>query len=110
MTQSIIAEKNLISMIKSEAGVAYVNKMTSMLQDLETSKEENNLYRNSASKACPSGIPFFVQVLQNSWDIDKIKFDKLIIPKYLSNCLDDFTSFYTERHKNHKLCWVLGLV
>jgi|LauGreDrversion4_2_1035121.scaffolds.fasta_scaffold1489514_1 hypothetical protein len=84
--------------------------MTSMLQDLETSKEENSLYRNSGSKACPSGIPFVVQVLQNSWDIDKIKFDKLILPKYLTKCLDDFNLFYTERHKNHKLSWVLGLV
>lgn len=106
----MIAEKTLISKLKSEAGVSYVNKMTSMLQDLETSKEENNVYRNSFSKACPSGIPLFVQVLQNSWEIDKLKFDKLMLPKYLTNCLDDFNSFYTERHKNHKLTWVLGLV
>lgn len=110
MTQSMIAEKNFISKLKAEAGVAYVNKMTSMLSDLDSSKEEMNLYRNSSSKATPSGIPFAVQVLQNAWDIDKTKFEKLILPKTLNNCLDDFNSFYIGRHKNHKLTWALGLV
>ena len=84
--------------------------MTTMLQDLDTSKEENNLYRNWDSKACPSGIQFMVQVLQNSWDIDKSKFEKVILPSFLNDCLNDFNSFYTVRHKNHKLSWVLGLV
>ena len=45
-SQSIIAEKTLISKLKAEAGVTYVNKMTSMMQDLETSKSEMDSYRN----------------------------------------------------------------
>jgi hypothetical protein len=45
-TQSIPAEKMLISKLKAEAGVTYVDKMTRMLQDLDTSKQENENYRN----------------------------------------------------------------
>jgi hypothetical protein len=45
-TQSIIAEKMFISKLKSEAGVTYVNKMTNMMQDLETSRVEMDLFRN----------------------------------------------------------------
>jgi hypothetical protein len=43
---SLTAEKNLISKLKAEAGVTYVNKMTSMMQDLETSKSEMDMYRS----------------------------------------------------------------
>jgi hypothetical protein len=42
---SIHAEKTLISKLKAEAGVTYVNKMTSMMQDLDMSKVEMDRYR-----------------------------------------------------------------
>ena len=84
--------------------------MTSMLQDLDSSKLEMELYRKTKSKGTPLGISLNIQVLQNSWDIDKRKFDRIIIPNFLQGCLNDFNSFYTERHKNHVLTWVYGLV
>ena len=84
--------------------------MTSMLQDLDSSKTEMDLYRGSSSKGAPEGIPFNVQVLQNAWDIEKSKFDKFLIPVILQKCLDNFNGFYIGRHKNHKLSWALGLV
>ena len=106
----MIAERNLVSKLKAEAGVAYVSKMTSMLQDLDSSKIEMDFYRGTESKAAPSGIPFNVKVLQNVWDIDKSKFDNVLIPKILQNCLTDFNNFYSTRHKNHKLTWSFSLV
>lgn len=110
-TQSLIAEKNLITKLKSEAGVAYVNKMTSMMQDLESSRTEMDLFRQQPHRGSPNGVQFSVQVLQNgAWEIEKSKFDKMEIPKSLEKCLDDFNTFYIGRHKNHKLTWAYGLV
>lgn len=117
-SQSLIAEKALISKLKAEAGVAYVNKMTSMMQDLESSKQEMESYRqlkhrvksNFYFQGSPNGIPFNVQVLQHgAWEIDKIKFEKFIIPPFLTKCSEDFSTFYITRHKNHKLTWAFGL-
>ena len=110
-TQSLIAEKNLITKLKSEAGVAYVNKMTSMMQDLDSSRTEMDLFRQQSHRGSPNGVYFTVQVFQNgAWEIEKTKFDKIEIPRFLDKCLEDFNSFYIGRHKNHKLTWAYGLV
>lgn len=108
---SMLAEKALISKLKAEAGVSYVNKLTSMLQDLEVSKTENDNYRaNPQHKGVPHGVALNVKVLQNgAWEIEKNKFEKFEVPKFLVNCVDDFTKFYIGRHKTHKLTWVYGL-
>jgi hypothetical protein len=108
---NILAEKSLISKLKAEAGVTYVNKLTSMLQDLEMSKTENDIYRaNPVHKGSPNGVAFNVKVLQNgSWEIDKNKFEKFEIPRFLLKCVEDFTKFYIGRHKTHKLTWAFGL-
>lgn len=107
---SLIAEKTLISKLKAEAGVAYVNKMTSMMQDLETSKTEMDLYRAQPHRGCPESIPFAVQVLQHgAWEIDKSKFDRIPVPPFLNRCMEDFNNFYINRHKTHKLIWTGGL-
>lgn len=105
-----IAEKALISKLKAEAGVTYVNKMTSMMQDLETSKTEMDMFRTMPHRGSPNNIAFNVQVLQNgAWEIDKIKFDKFNVPVFLNKCIEDFNQFYINRHKAHRLTWALGL-
>jgi len=87
-----------------------VNKMTSMMQDLESSKTEMDLFRQQTHRASPNGVAFSVQVLQNgAWEIEKTKFEKMEIPKFLEKCLEDFNTFYIGRHKNHKLSWAYGL-
>lgn len=49
-SQNLIAEKMLITKLKAEVGVTYVNKMTSMLQDLDSSKAEIDLYRTQTHR------------------------------------------------------------
>lgn len=44
-TQSMFAENLLISRLKAEQGVTFVSKMTSMMQDLETSRNTMDNYR-----------------------------------------------------------------
>jgi len=46
-TLSIIAEHMIIAKLKAEQGVTFVNKMTSMLSDLETSRNTMDSYRLS---------------------------------------------------------------
>ena len=84
--------------------------MSGMIQDLESSKTEIEIYKTSTHKGKPGNIEFTVQVLQNSWDIEKSKFESVMIPPYLNHCIDDFTTFYVNRHKNHKLLFSLLLV
>lgn len=46
-TQSIVAEKMMISKLKAEQGVSFVNKMTLMMQDLDMSRTEMDLFRQN---------------------------------------------------------------
>lgn len=110
-TQSIIAEKSFITKLKAEAGVTYVSRMTSMIQDLDSSKAEMEVYKSKSDhKGNPNGIQLNVQILQHgAWEIDKNKFDKLDLPLFLNSIKDDFCNFYYGRHKNHKLSWAFGL-
>lgn len=108
---SLQAEKNIIQKLKAEAGVTYVNKMTSMMDDLESGKRTIDQYRTtSRSKGAPNGILLQCQVVQQgSWDITKSKFDKVEIPANIQYCIDDFLKFYLSKHKEHKLQWCYGL-
>lgn len=106
----MVAEKNLISKLKLEAGVAYVTKMNAMMQDLDTSKGEIDSFKREKHFGKPNGIELNVLVLNNNWEIEKIKFAQLMIPQKLTNCLDVFTDFYTKRRQMHRLDWCLGLV
>lgn len=60
-SQSLIAEQNLISKLKAEAGVTYVNKMTSMIQDLESSKNLTEQYRKEEHR-----VKLFKRLLGNA--------------------------------------------
>jgi hypothetical protein len=109
---STIAEKNLIAKLKAEAGVAYVTKMTAMLQDLDNSKNEMDKYRQkSTHKGRPNGIEVNVQVLgHSSWDVDKSKVESLNVPLCIKNCIKDFSAFYVKDRSMYKLDFALGLV
>lgn len=110
-TVSTIAEKNFIAKLRSEAGVAYVTKMTQMLQDLDNSKAEMDKYKKLQHRGRPNGVELNVQVLGNSsWDIDKNKMEKLIIPPILQKCIDDFSGFYVKDRSMYKLDFAFGLV
>ncbi len=85
--------------------------MTAMMQDLKNSKVEMDIFKQQNHRGRPSGIEMNVQVLGNTWEIDKVKFEKLNeIPDILRKCQNDFNNFYVSRRKMHKLDWVLGIV
>ena len=104
------AEKMLISKLKQENGVTYVSKMNEMISDLEKNKAEYEGYKLSKSHGAPAGIKFNIQVIsQSAWDINKSNMEKIEVPLFLQNCIDDFQSFYLGRHQQTKLIWCLSL-
>jgi len=107
---SIITEQKFISKLKEESGVTYVIKMSGMINDLEKNKINIELYKSLDHKGSPNDIKLNVIVVsQNAWDIRKKLLEKIILPKYLLSCLEDFETFYISRYKGQKLIWCLGL-
>ena len=107
---SINAEKIFISKLKQESGVTYVSKMQEMINDLEKNKGESEGYKLTKSRGAPGGVKFNVQVIsQSAWDVQKTHMEKIEIPKFLKNCIDDFETYYIGRHQQTKLLWCLGL-
>ena len=108
---SINAEKNLISKLKQECGITYVNKMSQMINDLEINKSELEEYRMTTSnKSILNNIKFKVQVIsQNVWNINKSDIFKIEIPPFMKFCIDDFENYYINKYKEKKLIWCLGL-
>ena len=95
---SIIAEQKLISKLKEETGVTYVIKMSGMINDLEKNKINSELYKSLNHKGSPNEIKLNVTVVsQNAWEIRKNSMLKIILPKFLSTCLEDFEKFYVNR-------------
>ena len=107
---STVAEKNLIAKLKSEAGVAFVTKMTAILGDLDNSKAEMDRYKKLQHRGRVSGVELNVQVLSGSWDIDKSKLENIMIPKLIKSCMQDFTTFYIKDRSMYKLEYAFGLV
>jgi len=104
------AEKMFISKLKQESGVTYVSKMQEMINDLEKNKGESEGYKLTKSRGAPGGIKFNVQVIsQSAWDVQKTHMEKIEIPKFLKNCIEDFETYYIGRHQQTKLIWCLGL-
>ena len=109
-TISLNFEKKLISKLKQEQGVNYVNKMTEMMNDLDKNKNEIDQYRNLPHRGKPNDIKFNIQIIsQSAWEINKNLMEKIEMPKFLSFCKDDFEQYYKGRHVNQKLMWCLGL-
>jgi hypothetical protein len=107
---SLLAEKSLISKLKSNAGISYTSKMNLMLIDLESSRKEMDLYKKCKNKGKPENIEFNAYIVNFNWDIDKNKLSKLCLPNVLKTVFDDFSSFYLKNRSMHKLNLVYGLV
>ena len=93
---SLVAEKNFIIKLRTEAGAQYFTKMTDMINDLENSKIEIDFYKQQ-HKGQPYGIKFNVKVVsQSAWEIPANKMDKIEISPVITDCLKDFNELYTN--------------
>lgn len=104
-------EEYLISKLKQESGQSNVNKMTSMIQDIEISKALNDEYKKQSKQGMPGGFPFACTVINsNAWEISQKTYATMKLPLYLKKCYEDFEAFYMKKHSSsYKLTWCLGL-
>ena len=109
-TLSIIYEKKFISKLGQEIGISNINKMKKMIDDLEKSKANMELYKSLSHKGSPNDIKLDITVIsQSDWEINKSLMEKINIPKFLSVCLEDYENFYLNKYKSQQLIWCLGL-
>ena len=107
---SLNYEISLISKLKQESGIDYVSKKAKMIEDFEISKKIDEQYKQSKSMGRPNNIKFNVKCIsKGAWDINKDFVEKIKIPKFLDNCIEDFNSFYINKNKDRKLDWCLNL-
>ena len=105
-TLSINYEKNFISKLKQESDISLVSKMSGMMSDLDTNKNETVAYRNSPSKGEPNGIKFSVQVISNNaWEVGNKNILEIKLPPLFSSCIEDFEKYYLNKYPEQKLIW-----
>ena len=97
---SIEIEKQFVQKLKQENGSDFVQKMVTMLEDVETSKKEMEKYKeSSSSRGYPSGIKFDVLVISNnSWEVDMKRLTNFKLPNIFSSCVKDFSNFYLNKY------------
>lgn len=110
-TVSLVAEKNLVSKIRADQGVAFTNKMTNMFEDLEKSVTTVDNFRKGKHRGVINGINMNCQILQQgAWEIEQSKFLKLDLSNSLKKCIKEWEEFYKKNFQTHKLLWVFGIV
>ena len=107
---SILYEKKFISKLEQEIGISNINKMKKMIEDLEKSKTNMELYKSLSHKGKPNDIKLnLIVISEYNWEINKSLIENIKIPKFLSVCLEDYKQFYLDKYKNQQLIWCLGL-
>ena len=106
LSLSLDTEKKFILKLKNASSLNYIEKMSTMINDLEKSKIIKENYNNILnSSSDPKDIKFNVTVIsQGSWDIKIEDLDKIELPKFLSDLSNDFQKYYFENF-HHKLFW-----
>lgn len=111
---NVIAEKNLISMLKADQGMTYVDRLTQIFEDLDKSNAAVEKFRGLNHKGVVKNITFSCQILRNgAWEIDKSREFKLDLSKrnpLLRECQKEWESFYKQLHSAYVLVWVNGAV
>ena len=96
-------ERSLISKLKENAGFSFTNKLEGMFNDMATSQEIIQRFKDYS--AAPVGFELAVQVLNsNHWPINQNC--SLALPKPLVPAIDVFQQFYAETHQSRRLSWV----
>ncbi|QDZ25877.1 cullin [Chloropicon primus] len=107
-------ERTVILKLKTECGYQFTSKLESMFNDIRTSQDIMQDYKNhhlaatdgGGEEGRPSPIDLSVQVLTTgSWPIDRPSQFRVPIPKELQECCTSFEDFYLKTHSGRKLAW-----
>ena len=108
------AEISMISKLKEACGFEYTNKLTRMLQDIQTSKDLNNSYKTHQESVMDSDDfkkavdPQFFILGTGFWPLQppSTRFNP---PQEIRNTYERFVKFYDSKHSNRKLQWLWNL-
>jgi len=111
---NIVAEKNLISMLKADQGMTYVDRMTQIFEDLDKSSASVDKFKSLTHKGVVKNVVFNCQVLRmGAWEIDKnreFQFDLTKKSPLLRECQKQWEAFYKQLYNSYTLKWVNGAV
>jgi hypothetical protein len=98
-------EQAMISKLKENAGFSFTSKLEGMFNDISTSAEILNRFKDS--RHCSAGYSFELvpQVLNSShWPISQNSTLQLV--DVLNPAVESFGKFYSDTHQSRKLQWV----
>ncbi|KAK9814178.1 hypothetical protein WJX72_001668 [[Myrmecia] bisecta] len=115
-TVSDEAERSLLVKLKTECGYQFTSKLESMFNDIKTSRESMQDFKNrnrgsEAGTSADAGAPrpedeleLTVQVLTTgSWPMSNVA--KCNLPRECERTCEDFKDFYLKTHSGRKLSW-----
>ncbi|KAK6495673.1 hypothetical protein TWF481_002721 [Arthrobotrys musiformis] len=108
------AETSMIGKLKFMCGFEYTNKLQRMFQDMQTSKDLNDSYKewmndNLDKESLKMATDFSIQVLSTSFWPLKPPNTSFKIPQAITKTYDQFQKFYFLKHSGRKLSWLWHL-
>jgi len=109
-SESIEAERLMITKLKLRCGAQYTNRLETMVNDMRTSALQQAAFESWLNREAMSlgGIEFSVSTLTlGSWPA--ITHDPLNLPSELELCHSKFEQFYHSITSNRRLRWIHSL-
>ena len=98
-------EEEFLRALKVECGPSATQRMTTMMKDINSSKETLRLFRDTCSSEEIAKVDFNVKILTDgTWPSMQDSFCTL--PPELQSCKDKFTFWYRNTNHNRKLSWL----
>ncbi|KAI5802248.1 Cullin [Pyronema domesticum] len=102
------AEKQMISKLKVEVGVAFTSKLEGMFKDMHLSEEMTSEFRRKQQEGEALKIDLSVNVLTSTfWPAKAVGIDSkpCSYPPIVEEAREAFTAYYLQRHSGRKLIW-----
>uniref|UniRef100_A0AC35TI09 CULLIN_2 domain-containing protein n=1 Tax=Rhabditophanes sp. KR3021 TaxID=114890 RepID=A0AC35TI09_9BILA len=101
------SEMSLINSMKAICGFDYTTKLMKMNKDMALSKSVSDEFKQSRlqQSAQPKKVDFSIHILTNgSWPYKQVY--TLQVPKCMKSTMEDFSSFYIQKHSGRKLTFL----
>jgi len=101
------AEKVMIAGLREACGFEYTAKLQRMFNDISTSTEINDKFREHvSSNSLNLGLEYNIMVLTSgSWPLFGQRAN-FTVPPQLENTIQEFTNFYVHIHQGRRLNWL----
>eukprot|EP01128_Nolandella_sp_AFSM9_P011645 TRINITY_DN848_c0_g1_i2.p1 TRINITY_DN848_c0_g1~~TRINITY_DN848_c0_g1_i2.p1 ORF type:complete len:657 (-),score=175.31 TRINITY_DN848_c0_g1_i2:466-2391(-) len=101
------AEKNMIAKLKSECGYQFTSKLEGMFQDMKSSSQAIEGFKQHVGAMTPNpikGVDLNVHVLTSGFWPTQVP-GKCQLPAEITKCCDVFQKYYLSSHTGRRLTW-----